>query len=110
MAYSSVGPSPFSRDRRSVLADGNAIVLPMHRGKKLAPIVFLTNAAMSFELGFKSLFVETNAVNLASLRTALDSGWIITGSIPKAIYFKTGGWTDLVTLSSPPLNIELYKQ
>ena len=110
VAFSSVGPSAFSRDRLSVLADDNAIILPEHRGKRFSSIIFQTNVTMSMELGFKLGFGDQAAVSAASLKTSFDIGCVITGSIPAAIYFESRGWIDLIIGFIPPGHAALNKE
>ena len=109
VAFASIGPSGFSRDRRSLLADWNVVVLPEHRGKKLAGELYPFHLGILATLDFKYLFGETCANNLANIRSSQATGLIGTGAIPAAIYFKDSGWIDLVTGFLPPGHIEPFK-
>ena len=97
IAFSSVGPSQFTRDRNSILADGNIVILPEHRGKNLAREIYPLHIGLLAAMDFRSLLGETSINNIANMKASGAQGLVTTGSIPTAIYFKDVGWVDLIT-------------
>lgn len=99
IAYANFGPSLFSRTvNNSVLSDGNFVMLPEFRGRGWAAEMHEAQFGISYDVGLKRVFGETSTKNLPSMLTMRRAGVIITGSIPRGIYFKDAGWTDLVTM------------
>ena len=110
VAFASFGPSTYSRDAKSVLADANLVLAPELRGKRLASEIITINGGLSRDMGLGAIYGEMAATNVASLRAGLARGSIVTGSIPKGIFFKDKGWVDLIMFYSPPGTILSFKE
>jgi RimJ/RimL family protein N-acetyltransferase len=99
IAYSNCGPTVFSRSvHQSALSDGNFVMLPEFRGRGWAAEMHQVQFGIAYDVGIRRVFGETSTMNLPSMLTMRRAGVIFTGSIPRGIYFKDAGWTDLVTL------------
>ena len=97
IAFTGVGPSGFSRDRDAFNGDGNAVILPEYRGKKLAREIYTLHVGITAEIGRKGMFGEMSSNNVPNMKVSNSAGWVTTGSIPNAIFFKDSGWVDLIT-------------
>ena len=110
IAFSNFGASQFARDNCSIHSAGNFIALPKHRGKRLAAELMTVHFGLGVDMGYPGAFTETAATNVAVLRNMTALGNIVTGTVPKGIFFLDQGWVDLVTLHVPPGHIPPFKQ
>ena len=97
IVFSSFGDSLFARDIRSVISYGNVVVIPEHRGKRLAAELLAVHCGLSIDMGYTAVYGETSATNTAFLCTTLALGDIVTDTVPKGMFFPNQGWVDLVT-------------
>ena len=110
IAFANFGASWFARDSRSRLTDGNLVILPEHRGKRLAVDLINIIFGLSVDMGYSAVYGMTSATNVAFLRSTLAVGYIVTGTVPRGIFFPDQGWVDVVMFYSPPGRIVPFKQ
>lgn len=91
IAYCNFGPPWFSRSvNKSILCDGNIIISPRFRGRKLAAELHSINMGIAVDVNMRHAMSETAMSNLPAIMSTRTSG-TITGSIPLAIYFRKTG-------------------
>jgi hypothetical protein len=99
IGYANFGPSLFSRSvNHAILSDGNIVMLPEFRSRRWSSELQQIQFEISYDVGFRCVFGETSIKNIPSMLSMRRLGVILTGSIPRGIYFKDVGWTDLVML------------
>jgi hypothetical protein len=96
VGYMSFCPSSFSRSSQPIINDANLVILPEFRRNKWAPYLLAVNAVMSKEAGFRGTQGEAAVTNLASVMSMIRNGCLTNGCLPRAIYFRETGWTDIV--------------
>lgn len=102
ISFANFGNSLYSRSvDHGVLSDGNNIILPEFRGKRMSEEFLTLHNSIALDCGFTCTFGETAMTSLATLSGMSHIGVFNTGFIPSGIFFKEHGWVDLVTLYYP---------
>lgn len=97
ISFSNFGASLYSRSRSaSALVDGNNIILPEFRGRRLSEEIVEIHMKLAVDCGFTCMIGETAATNLPTLAGMLSGGFFNVGSVPKAVFFRNVGWVDSI--------------
>lgn len=106
VAFGNFGSSQFSRSAAPALVDGNQVILPEFRSRKWLRQIFILDLAG--DVGVRlSCQGDTASLNAATIRVFTQIGFIVDGVLPKGIYFKDQGWTDLVLYYRPTMKLKM---
>jgi hypothetical protein len=97
IAYAGFSSSLYSRSlEHPILADSNIVLLPEFRNRHWSDDLLYILQSIVYAAGFRRIFGDTAMRNIPMLLFTSKMKGAATGSIPRGIFLKEFGWTDLM--------------